>query len=346
MITFNNVTKYYLTKKGRRYVLRDANLTVELSQKIGVVGRNGAGKSTLMRLLAGVDTPDKGTITRTGSISWPLGLASGLQGILTGRENAKFACGIQGNSKSEADAKLKFIRKFSEVGPYFDMPVRTYSSGMRARINFAIAMAFDFDFYIIDELTSVGDKAFRDKARHAFQRKRNKSGFIKVSHNLAELSRECDNGLLLHDGQLTYYPDIDDAIRDYQNEIVHTRELKQQERAAKRLAAGKMPAKKRPGKKRPAKKQPARLAAEKRKAAAAGAGQNGAGQNGAGQSGAGPDVAGQQPRLVAQTPARAAQQRAVAAKPAPADPRLIMEPRPHKPAPMMPRIVRKANPDS
>ena len=142
---------------------------------------NGAGKSTLMRLLAGVDIPNKGTIERSGSISWPMGLASGMQLLMSGRENARFACRIQGVPSDQMDDRLAFIRKFSEIGKYFEMPVRTYSSGMRARLNFAIAMAFDFDFYIIDELTAVGDQAFRQKSRTVFEEKRKTCGFIKVS---------------------------------------------------------------------------------------------------------------------------------------------------------------------
>ena len=213
MITLTNVSKFYMTTKGRHYVLRDVNLRIEAMERVGVIGRNGAGKSTLMRLLAGVDIPNAGSIRREGSISWPLGLATGLQVIMTGRENAKFACRIQGIEAHQMEDALDFIRDFSEIGDYFEMPVRTYSSGMRARLNFAIAMAFDFDFYIIDELTSVGDQNFRTKSLEIFRAKRESCGFIKVSHNLNELERECNSALLLHKGKLTYFSSVPDQSR-------------------------------------------------------------------------------------------------------------------------------------
>ncbi|NNE23044.1 MAG: ABC transporter ATP-binding protein [Rhizobiales bacterium] len=327
MIKFNNVSKYYTTPKGRKYVLQDVNLTIELHQKVGVLGRNGAGKSTLMRLLAGVDIPDQGTITRTGSISWPMGLATGLQGMLTGRENAKFTCGIQGVGKRATDRKLKFVQDFSELGNYFEMPVRTYSSGMKARLNFALAMAFNFDFYIIDELTSVGDQVFRDKSRQVFEKKRAKCGFIKVSHNLDELRNECDSGLLLHAGQLTHYPAIDDAVNAYEklpgSEAEHRKgKAKAELRAVQKEKAARI----RAAKKAAAKQQP--VAAENTTSVA----------NATALSTTQASLPGQRPTMVNGKPSGTVQQPIV-------KPLAISSPRPHKPAPMMPRVVRKAAPD-
>ncbi len=215
MIELNNVSKYYQTSKGRHHVLNDVSLKIEPLEKVGVLGRNGAGKSTLMRLFAGVDIPNRGTITRRGSISWPMGLATGIQVMLTGRENARFACRIQGLSFDKVEQTLDFIKEFSELKKFFDLPVTTYSSGMRARLNFAIAMAFDFDCYIIDELTAVGDQEFRVKSREVFEEKRQKCGFVKVSHNLNELKAECDTALLLADGKLFRFPDIEEGIAAY-----------------------------------------------------------------------------------------------------------------------------------
>ncbi|MDH3741623.1 MAG: ABC transporter ATP-binding protein [Hyphomicrobiales bacterium] len=326
MIKFNNVSKYFTTPKGRKFVLQDVNLTIQLHEKIGVLGRNGAGKSSFLRLLAGVDIPDRGKITRTGSISWPMGLATGLQGMLTGRENAKFTCGIQGVGKRATDRKLKFIQDFSELGNYFEMPVRTYSSGMRARLNFALAMAFNFDFYIIDELTSVGDQAFRDKSRQVFERKRAKCGFIKVSHNLDELQNECDSGLLLHDGQLIYHPSIDDAISAYRALRQPEAQHRKGKAAAKMRAAKKAAAKKRAAKKRAAKQRP--IAVENTNNAA----------NAAPASTAQAALPGQQPMMANRKPLDTVQQPII-------EPLSLSSPRPHKPAPMMPRVVRKAAPD-
>lgn len=219
MIQLENVSKYYATPAGRHYVLDNVSFTIPEKAHVGVLGPNGAGKSTLMRLLAGVDIPNKGKIIRTGSISWPMGLANSMQGSLTGKENAKFACRIQGIRSEDIAGIIDGIREFAEIGHYFDMPVRTYSSGMRARLNFAIAMAFVFDCYIIDELTAVGDKNFRQKSARVFKEKRNTASFIKVSHNLGELRSECNMGLVLNKGQATLYDSIEEALKVYQKNI-------------------------------------------------------------------------------------------------------------------------------
>ena len=219
MIHLENVSKFYATPAGRHYVLRDVTLTIPAGAQLGVLGPNGAGKSTLMRLFAGVDAPNIGKITRTGVISWPMGLANGMQGSLTGKENAKFACQIQGMPREKIRDAISGIKEFAEIGTYFDMPVRTYSSGMKARLNFAIAMAFVFDCYIIDELTAVGDKNFKEKSAKVFAEKRSVASFIKVSHNLNELKRECNMGLVLNKGSAILYDSIEEAILVYENNI-------------------------------------------------------------------------------------------------------------------------------
>lgn len=215
MIRLENVTKYFITSGGRHYVLENVSLTIPDHSRVGVIGPNGVGKSTLMRLLAYVDIPNSGTITRTGSISWPMGLATGLQGSMTGRENARFGCRIQGLSKNEIDDRVTEIKAFCEIGKYFEIPVRTYSSGMRARLNFAIAMAFDFDCYIIDELTAVGDRNFRAKSKMVFEEKRKNASFIKVSHNMRELKDECNCGILLHNAKALFFPSFDQTLEAY-----------------------------------------------------------------------------------------------------------------------------------
>lgn len=215
MIRFHGVSKYFPTKRGRHYVVRDASLEIPDHVNVGVLGRNGAGKTTLMRLVAGVDIPNRGRIERHGRLSWPMGIAQGMQGAMTGRENARFVCRIQGIARDAIPEKLDFVRGFAELGDYFDMPVSTYSSGMRARLNFAVSMVVDFDCYIIDELTAVGDLAFAQKSRKMFKDRRDRASFIKVSHNLKELASDCDAGLLLDRGTLTYFADIAEAIAAY-----------------------------------------------------------------------------------------------------------------------------------
>ena len=214
MIVFDNVTKYYPTPRGRHYILKDVTLELPGDKNIGVFGANGSGKSTLMRLLAGTDFPNTGRISIKGNVSWPLGL-SGYQGSMTGRENAEFVCRIYGKSKAEIKEKLAYIKEFSEIGHFFEMPLKSYSSGMRSKFSFAVSMAFDFDYYLIDELTSVGDKRFKQKCKETFDAKKDVANFLFVSHNLNELKRQCDIGIYIKDGKIHVHNSIDDAIAAY-----------------------------------------------------------------------------------------------------------------------------------
>lgn len=217
MIRVEKVTKFYPTTSGLHYVLRDASVEIPARAQIGVLGRNGSGKSTLMRMLSGVDVPNQGRIVKWGSVSWPLGIASGVQSQMTGRENTRFACRIQGMQFDEMEPILEFVQSFADIGHYFDMPARSYSSGMKARLGFGITMAFDFDFYIIDELSAVGDSVFKEKAAEVFRQKRLRAGFVRASHNIKELRAECSSGLVINNAKLEYWPSIEDAIERYQS---------------------------------------------------------------------------------------------------------------------------------
>ena len=217
MIRLEKVTKYYPTQAGLHYVLREASVEIPARAQIGVLGRNGAGKSTLMRMLAGVDVPNQGRITKWGSVSWPLGIASGVQSQMTGRENTRFACRIQGLHYDEMEPIIDYVQSFADLGKFFDMPARVYSSGMKARLGFGITMAFDFDFYIIDELSAVGDATFKDKARKVFKEKRARAGFVRASHSVKELLEECSSGLVINNAKLEYWPSIEEAIERYQS---------------------------------------------------------------------------------------------------------------------------------
>lgn len=216
MISMNRVTKYYPTPKGRKYVLRDASFSLPSRCNIGIIGRNGMGKSTLLRLLGGIDYANSGDIRIDGSVSWPLGLQGGVQGSLSGRDNARFVCRIFGENEREVERKIEFIHEFSELDDYFDMPVKTYSNGMRARLGFATSMAFDFDIYLLDEITAVGDRRFKEKSRDALQEKKDRANFIKVSHNMQELVQDCDVGLYLENGKVTVFEDIKEAVAVYE----------------------------------------------------------------------------------------------------------------------------------
>ncbi|QRX81165.1 ABC transporter ATP-binding protein [Glaciimonas sp. PAMC28666] len=219
MIIVEDVHKRYLTEHGPgKWILQGATFTIPAKVNVGLVGRNGAGKSTLLRLLGGTDTPNRGRIERHCRVSWPMGFGGGLQGSLTGRQNAKFVCRIHGHEQDMAD-RLAFIQDFAELGYYFDAPVKTYSSGMKSRLQFGMSMAFDFDVYISDEVTATGDAAFRQKAASAFKAIANRAGLIMVSHGESTLRQFCSAGIWLHEGKAHWFDDIDDALRNYKESI-------------------------------------------------------------------------------------------------------------------------------
>ncbi len=220
MIELRNVTKYFRTNEGKKYILKDISLTLP-DVNIGILGRNGAGKSTLMRMLGRIEFPNKGKITSPNSFSWPLGLGGGFAGSMTGKANVKFVCGLYGKSHEETKDIIAYVKDFSELGNYFEMPIKTYSSGMKGRLGFGLSLAFDFDYMIIDETLSVGDARFKLKAKNALRKKIENCHILLVSHDMKILSELCTTGLLVHEGQLYYYENIDDAISHY-NEISKT----------------------------------------------------------------------------------------------------------------------------
>ena len=221
MIVVDDVHKRYRTPHGMsRWVLRGVSFAIPSNLNVGLVGRNGAGKSTLLNLIGGVDTPTRGAIKRRCRVSWPMGYGGGLQGSLTGRQNAKFVCRLHGFGMPAAMAeKIAYIEDFAELGTSFDEPVRTYSSGMKSRLQFGLSLAFDFDVYISDEATSAGDAAFRKKASQAFRDIADRSGLIMVSHNDGTLREFCQAGIWLHGGQAYWFDSIEDALKSYKESI-------------------------------------------------------------------------------------------------------------------------------
>jgi capsular polysaccharide transport system ATP-binding protein len=170
----------------------------------------------MMRLLCGLDTPDSGKIVTDKRISWPVGLAGGFQGSLTARENVKFVCRVQGLIGKEITQAVEFVRDFAEIGDYFDLPVKTYSSGMRGRVAFGLSLVFDFDYYLVDEAMSVGDAHFRDKATAALKERVGRSNLILVTHGMGQVRKLCDFVLLLKDGGIIPYADVEEGIAAYQ----------------------------------------------------------------------------------------------------------------------------------
>jgi capsular polysaccharide transport system ATP-binding protein len=208
MIRLIEVSKAYKVGRGRKHVLREATLDFE-RRNIAVIGQNGAGKSTLLRLIAGAERPDRGRIITEGRVSWPLGFSGGFNGSTTGVDNTRFISRIYGQ---DTDRILDFVRDFSELGAFFEMPVSTYSSGMRARLAFAISMAISFDWYLVDEITEVGDDRFKEKCRSAFKEKLVDARILMVSHSPSTLRSYCDMAALVHDGTVTLYDDIEEGV--------------------------------------------------------------------------------------------------------------------------------------
>ena len=215
MIQLNNIVKRYQTRQGLNTVLNGIELQVNPGEKILVLGRNGAGKSTLIRLISGAERPTSGSITRRMSVSWPLAFSGGFQGSLTGLDNLRFICRVYGTSTED---KIDYVQDFSELGKYLREPVKTYSSGMRARLAFALSMAIEFDCYLIDEVLAVGDSRFHEKCRYELFEKRQDRALIIVSHQGKQASGQCQTIYVLNQGQMEKFSDIDKAYDHYESQ--------------------------------------------------------------------------------------------------------------------------------
>jgi capsular polysaccharide transport system ATP-binding protein len=208
MIAFEDVSKAYRTRGGSKIICSDIKCTIPHGVNLGILGINGAGKSTLMRLIAGIEEPDRGRIRRACSVSFPLGFSGTFAGSLSGRENAIFLARIYG---APVDYVVEYAQDFADIGDYFDEPVNTYSSGMRSRLAFGVSMAIEFDVYLVDEVTAVGDQSFQEKCTAVLNDRFAVSSVIMISHASDTLRQYCDWGAVLHDGQLKFYHSIDDA---------------------------------------------------------------------------------------------------------------------------------------
>ena len=212
MIILSGVNKVYPTRSGPVQVLRGLNLTVDKGERVGILGRNGAGKSTLIRLISGAELPTSGHVHRDMSVSWPLAFGGAFQGSLTGYDNLRFICRIYG---VDPDDKVAFVQEFSELGIFLWEPVKTYSSGMRARLAFALSMVIEFDCFLIDEIISVGDARFHEKCNHELFVKRADRAMIIVSHDPTYIREHCSRAAVLIDGQLHHLPSVDQAFDFY-----------------------------------------------------------------------------------------------------------------------------------
>jgi capsular polysaccharide transport system ATP-binding protein len=215
MIELKNLTKSYVTPKGRHYVFKNLNAVLPENKSVALLGKNGAGKSTLLRVIGGIDYADEGKVISNKSISWPVALSGGFQGSLTARQNVRFVARLYVSNEDEVEQVVQFVEEFAEIGKYFDMPIKSYSSGMRSRIGFGMSMAFNFDYYLLDEVGAVGDASFRKKSQALLDELKEKSNIIMVSHDLKDLTRNCDVAFLVRDGKAEYFDDIKEAVEVY-----------------------------------------------------------------------------------------------------------------------------------
>ena len=218
MIELKNLTKSYVLKGKKIEVFKNLNCTIETGVSTALLGRNGAGKSTLLRIIGGIDKPDSGEIISDRTISWPVGLVGGFQGSLSARENVTFVSKVYfGNNEELTNKVVNNVEEFASIGEYFDRPFVTYSQGMRSRVTFGLSMAFEFDVYLIDEITSAGDESFRERSKKILEDRHITSDFIMVDHNIGRLNIHCDRALILHEGKLIQCEDIEEGIEKYKD---------------------------------------------------------------------------------------------------------------------------------
>ena len=219
MIIVDNVSKRYITRKGYKTVLNNISFTLQRGEKLGILGRNGAGKSTLIRLISEIEKPTSGTIKRSMTISWPLAFSGAFQGSLTGMDNLRFICRIYQNDIKKAK---EYVENFAELGDYLYEPIKKYSSGMRARLAFALSLSIEFDCYLIDEVIAVGDSRFTQKCKkELFENKKDRS-LILVSHNINAIKSYCDKAMVLDEGNLYQFETIDEAYQYHNKQQILT----------------------------------------------------------------------------------------------------------------------------
>lgn len=216
MLIVKNLRKTYNLEGQRKLIFNNLNFTINEGESVAFLGRNGTGKSTLIRILAGCESYDSGLIKTNQRISWPIALTGGFQGSLTGRENVVFICKIfHGSREDIIRSKISYVKKFADIGPYFDRPYKLYSSGMRSRLAFSLSMAFKFDIYLLDEITAVGDIEFKKKCKIAIEEKLKKnSSFISVSNSMTALDY-VNKVFLIHKGQIEKFEDPKEGYNKY-----------------------------------------------------------------------------------------------------------------------------------
>jgi capsular polysaccharide transport system ATP-binding protein len=212
MIKLLDVFKFYQIRGQRKIILNHVSAEFRSGTSYAILGINGAGKSTTMKMLAGTELPNSGRIKRSARVSWPLGFGGGLHGAMTGRENVQFVARLYGQDPQKAVA---FVEDFAEVGAYIDEPYKNYSSGMAQRLAFGLSMAIDFECYLIDEVTAVGDARFQTRCNEEFAKRRNRADVIMISHSMETIRAYCSRAIVLAHGTVYEFSDVDGAIELY-----------------------------------------------------------------------------------------------------------------------------------
>lgn len=221
MIKLDRLTKVFSMRRGaKKVVVEDLTAVFPSGRSVGLLGRNGAGKSTLLKLIAGTIRPTSGRILSTGAISYPVGFAGSFHPQLTGAQNTRFVARIYG---VDTDELVEYVRDFSELGRHFHMPLKTYSAGMKSRLSFGVSMGIPFDTYLVDEVTSVGDGAFRAKSLAVFEDRRARAGAIVVTHSPPMVRNMCDMAAVLEEGRLHFYEDVDAALEHHDANLARPR---------------------------------------------------------------------------------------------------------------------------
>lgn len=213
MIRLEHLTKSFTLEGRKKTVLQDVTIEFRSGLSVALLGRNGAGKSTLLQMIAGNESATSGRIVSTGTISWPVGFAGSFHPELSGAQNTRFVARIYG---VDTDELVAFVENFAGLGPHFHLPFRTYSSGMRSRLAFGVSMGIPFDTYLVDEVTSVGDANFRAQSSALFKARMQTAGAFVVSHSMPMVRDLCKAGVVLEDGHMHYYDDVEAAIAHHE----------------------------------------------------------------------------------------------------------------------------------
>lgn len=207
-------------KKEDTWALRNVSLTIKKGETVGVIGENGSGKSTLLKVISGITFPTEGSVKVDGRIGSLIELGAGFHPDLSGRENIYLNGTLLGFTKKELDKKYDKIIEFADIGEYIDQPIRTYSSGMTARLGFSVAIHLDPEILLIDEVLAVGDEGFQKKCiKTIIDSKRLSKTILFVAHNLNFLLNLCSRSLWIHDGKIQMFDRTRAVLESYLNYI-------------------------------------------------------------------------------------------------------------------------------